>query len=201
MFNQTRLIRYESFAYQGQIFCTNDRYCTHTSTNQTLDCPLWKEYCGKLYRKDYDNATQSFVYGERLKQDEHGELDKEQLQYFEELCSYFERANSVELRLGIPGLADGRPLRENFNPHYMDEGEVEPGVKGVPDVEILGKEYTSFLVLIGIYFPSVTGIMAGSNRSGDLKDPSRSIPRGTIAAVLTTSFICMFFFSYQLSVI
>lgn len=33
--------------------------------------------------------------------------------------------------------------------------------------------------------------MAGSNRSGDLRDAQRSIPFGTILAIATTSFICI----------
>lgn len=48
---------------------------------------------------------------------------------------------------------------------------------------------TSFTILISIYFPSCTGILAGSNRSGDLADAQKSIPRGTLAAQLTTSFV------------
>ncbi|KAF3856627.1 hypothetical protein F7725_017350 [Dissostichus mawsoni] len=48
-----------------------------------------------------------------------------------------------------------------------------------------------FTLLVGIYFPSVTGIMAGSNRSGDLRDAQKSIPVGTIAAITTTSFVCI----------
>lgn len=48
---------------------------------------------------------------------------------------------------------------------------------------------TTFFVLLAIYFPAVTGIFTGANMSGELKDAASSIPKGTIAAQLTTSFV------------
>ncbi|KAF9666471.1 hypothetical protein SADUNF_Sadunf16G0232700 [Salix dunnii] len=80
---------------------------------------------------------------------------------------------------GITGLSL-ESFKENWSPDYQFTNNA-----GIPDPE--GKVYWNFNALVGLFFPAVTGIMAGSNRSASLKDTQRSIPIGTLAATLTTT--------------
>ncbi|KRZ95914.1 Solute carrier family 12 member 1 [Trichinella sp. T8] len=45
----------------------------------------------------------------------------------------------------------------------------------------------TFFSLFSIYFPAATGVMAGANISGDLKNAHNAIPKGTLLAILITS--------------
>uniref|UniRef100_A0A671WR32 Solute carrier family 12 member 7a n=1 Tax=Sparus aurata TaxID=8175 RepID=A0A671WR32_SPAAU len=152
----------------------NDKFdtCAKLLKNDTGTTELWRAFCNSSHR----NAT----------------------------CDeYFELNNLTEMQ-AIPGLLSGvikNNLWGDYGPAGMFiEKESHPSVEvqdppAEPQNTHSNKPYvindiaTYFTLLVGIYFPSVTGIMAGSNRSGDLRDAQRSIPIGTIMAILTTSFI------------
>uniref|UniRef100_A0A7N6AIR1 Solute carrier family 12 member 6 n=1 Tax=Anabas testudineus TaxID=64144 RepID=A0A7N6AIR1_ANATE len=113
-------------------------------------------------------------------------------------CDEYFMSNNFSNIEGIPGLASGI-ISENLWSSYLSKGDVvEKGSLSSSHVAhpssthqpyVFADITTSFTLLVGIFFPSVTGIMAGSNRSGDLKDAQRSIPIGTILAILTTSIV------------
>ncbi|XP_067309912.1 solute carrier family 12 member 7 isoform X2 [Pseudorasbora parva] len=141
---------------------------TEVIGNVTHPTELWRLFC----KGDFGNAT----------------------------CDeYFTLNNLTEIQ-AVPGLLSG-VISDNMWGHYgqyrtivekKEQSSEQASDKMDMDVSmpyVFNDIATFFTLLVGIYFPSVTGIMAGSNRSGDLRDPQRSIPTGTILAIVTTSFI------------
>lgn len=61
------------------------------------------------------------------------------------------------------------------------EGSMAQGVLPVRDIRNLG----DFFIVFAICFPAFTGMTAGVGLSGDLRNPAKAIPRGTILATLT----------------
>ena len=56
---------------------------------------------------------------------------------------------------------------------------------GTPvEAAVVERPAIGFWPLFALFFPAVTGIEAGISMSGDLKNPTRSLPMGTIAAVV-----------------
>ncbi|XP_034090516.1 solute carrier family 12 member 7 isoform X2 [Gymnodraco acuticeps] len=114
-------------------------------------------------------------------------------------CNEYFVNNNVTLVQGIPGLKSGVILENMWSTYgplgMLVENKELSSLEATDNSQDVYLPYvfndisTFFTLLVGIYFPSVTGIMAGSNRSGDLRDAQKSIPIGTILAIATTTFI------------
>ncbi|CAH0588109.1 unnamed protein product [Chrysodeixis includens] len=89
-------------------------------------------------------------------------------------------SSNQEIANGFVGLSTST-LTANFKPDFrLSEGINQ-----------------DFFSVFAIFFPSVTGIQAGANISGDLKDPASAIPKGTLLALLISmvSYALMVLFS------
>lgn len=88
----------------------------------------------------------------------------------------------------------------------VDTGQTDPRVPTMGPAKPMPAESpisplipVGFFTVFAIIFPAFTGMTAGVGLSGDLKDPGRSIPLGTMSATLIGMFVYVFI-AYKLTV-
>ncbi|MEM1358975.1 MAG: amino acid permease, partial [Bacteroidota bacterium] len=105
--------------------------------------------------------------------------------------------NSYTADLATTGLAIEELVVQGPDTVYLGQDEasmrVAPPTEPKPDIPRL-----SFFTVFAIIFPAFTGMTAGVGLSGDLKDPGRSIPMGTLAATIG-GMIIYFFMAWKLA--
>jgi amino acid transporter len=63
-------------------------------------------------------------------------------------------------------------------------GGLDPGPRtGPTEIEWIHHGGVGFAAVFAVFFPAVTGIMAGVGMSGDLRNPRSDLPRGTLFAI------------------
>uniref|UniRef100_A0AAQ4P5N6 Solute carrier family 12 member 6 n=1 Tax=Gasterosteus aculeatus aculeatus TaxID=481459 RepID=A0AAQ4P5N6_GASAC len=110
-------------------------------------------------------------------------------------CDEYFLSNNFSRINAIPGLASGI-ISENLWSSYLSRGDVvekrslsssrDAQPASIEQPYVFADVTTSFTLLVGIFFPSVTGIMVGFNWSGDLKDAHVSLFLSAVHPDLTS---------------
>ncbi|XP_054715278.1 solute carrier family 12 member 2-like [Uloborus diversus] len=82
-----------------------------------------------------------------------------------------------------------KPTEEQISKGFM-------GFNATLALENLGPHFTEeegFFTVFSVFFPAATGITAGANISGDLRDPQKAIPKGTLWAIFITTISYLLF--------
>ncbi len=122
-----------------------------------------------------------------------GTTDFQQTHQFDPIATVYNSEQADDTTLLIqPNEANSTTdsLRDNSTSGDASDTPTEPAPERFP---------IGFFTVFAIIFPAFTGMTAGVGLSGDLRDPGRSIPLGTLAATVA-GMVVYFFIAYKLSI-